>query len=325
MTNLNSQKESGTIDIQSGKAQFWRQIGKLGNDAAFDVFRFRCYPNVAQYLLSINTFENQRRISSNTVEHFCDILTAGNFFFGSTIRLAQDSNGRWTLTDGQHRLAAIVASGIAAEMVAVFSNDEIHHEYASVDSGGRNRSLQDAIRAYGFEFTKTMPQRDQRRFEPACKIIRDDFVLVNKRADSLAVGLFAEGFSAEMSALIKWANKTKTFAHGPHGSMKVPMLAVALVTVRHAPTIAEEFWRKAFENDGLGRYDVRRHMSDLILSPYGGGYSKQQEFLDRTTYLWNLFVLGQREMKTWRGLPDSPQCILRTPYPKRLNCNENTL
>lgn len=320
MTNINAEKQSGTIDIASGKSQFWRQIGKLNEGLAFEVFPFKCYPSVAEYLLSTNTFENQRNMSKNTVAVFSNILKAGNFVSGSVIRLARDVNGRWTLTDGQHRLSAIACSGVAAEMVVLFSYDEIHHEYASVDSGGRPRSLRDAHIAYGFEYTKTMPQSNQRRFSSACRMIHADFEFRDECADKLEIGVFSEEFTDQMSLLTQWATRTKVFAHGKHGSMKVPMLAIALATVKHCPVVAEDFWRKAFENDGLGRYDVRRQLHDLIVMPYGGGHAKQGEYFRKTVHLWNLFYMGERDMKTWHGLADEIVCINGTPYPKRLGC-----
>lgn len=99
-------------------------------------------PELAAEWLARNT--HNRRLNSDTVAKYARDMVEGRWVFtGDTITF--DTNG--SLQDGQHRLAAIVKSGVATQFIVVhgLSPEAIYH----VDIG-RPRSLADQLSLAGY-------------------------------------------------------------------------------------------------------------------------------------------------------------------------------
>lgn len=306
-------------DLKTGESRFWAQVGIIQKEGSIEykVAPFKCYPDIASYLLSLNTFDRQRNLSSRNVDKFAQALRNDSFSPGSAIRLTWHM-GRWVLTDGQHRLFAIVESGIAADMTVLFVFRDIHVEYATVDSIGGLRSPREVALAYGFKYTEEITARNLDRFLSASGIIYANFLQNNSVVkDKLEVSRFAESenFPDSMRMLREWAEGSAIFGSGG-GSIKASVLAVALVTTKYAPlAISSDFWRNVFQNDGLKRRDVRRLLNEVITLPSRrGGESSQYEIVKIASNLWNAHVEGRGELDkvyTPKTMPN----IKLTPYP----------
>ncbi len=105
--------------------------------------------------------------------------------------------------------------------------------------------------------------------------------------------------------------------------MKAPILAVALVTIKHAPIeTAKDFWLNAFQNDGLRRRDVRRLMNEEIVQSSSDGGAATSALIRRSANLWNWYVAGKGELDkvyTPAKMPD----IALTPYPLKNKANNS--
>jgi hypothetical protein len=98
-------------------------------------------PEMASDLLSSN--ENNRRLAPPRVARLAAEIKAGRWQVnGETVILSRNRK----LLDGQHRLAAVVASGIPVPMLIVYDADESASE--TIDTG-RARSTGDILRIKG--------------------------------------------------------------------------------------------------------------------------------------------------------------------------------
>lgn len=98
-------------------------------------------PRYAQQLLARN--EGNRKIRANMVSKYAAMMTAGRWMEnGDVIRIGK--TGR--LLDGQHRLHAVIESGIPIRCGLVLDVDET--AFSTIDTGG-SRSSNDIVRMTG--------------------------------------------------------------------------------------------------------------------------------------------------------------------------------
>ena len=94
--------------------------------------------------------ERNRRIKERTVEKYVRDMNGGNWFFnGSPILISNDNE----LLDGQHRLAAIVKSGIPQNMIII---EGVSREALKTIDLGYPRTQSDALRMLGIDNSKLL-------------------------------------------------------------------------------------------------------------------------------------------------------------------------
>jgi hypothetical protein len=136
-------------------------------------------PEIAASLLEKN--HNNRTLNDACVERYCNLIRSNDFFYGGgTIKI--DITGR--LIDGQHRLAAIVASGIAQRLCV---QRGLHPDTQAVIDTGRKRSAADWLHILGF--------KDQNALAAAVRLVatyyRDPNWTAKKRPDDMENGQIA--------------------------------------------------------------------------------------------------------------------------------------
>lgn len=99
-------------------------------------------PEFAQELLSTNT--SNRPVNKANLEYFCELLRAGRFALTHQ-GIAIDSEG--TLIDGQHRLLAIVMTGITVDLMVTY--DLPPETFSKIDSG-KIRNGSDTLTHMGY-------------------------------------------------------------------------------------------------------------------------------------------------------------------------------
>lgn len=99
-------------------------------------------PAIAALLLEGNA--NNRPLSKGYVDAYAEDMKSGEWCLnGESIKLLELESGKHILLDGQHRLAAVVKSGVTIKsLVVVFSKSDEAVKY--VDNG-RKRSYKDSI------------------------------------------------------------------------------------------------------------------------------------------------------------------------------------
>lgn len=100
-------------------------------------------PELAEKLLSNN--QGNRPVSMANVENFARLMSEGLWRYnGDTFRIAKDG----TLLDGQHRLMAVVRSGVTMPRAIIVRNLE-NETQATMDQG-KKRSASDVLGMAGF-------------------------------------------------------------------------------------------------------------------------------------------------------------------------------
>jgi hypothetical protein len=105
-------------------------------------------PTAAQMLLE--SMGINRRLDPHTVTRYCHDMSAGNWLFtGAPIKI--DTNGQ--LRDGQHRLSAIIKTGISVPLLVV---EGLSPDAFSADDQGRKRSPGEVLTLRGYQAGSTL-------------------------------------------------------------------------------------------------------------------------------------------------------------------------
>ena len=216
-------------------------------------------------------YDHQRPLASDHVKFLTAEMKRGTFKQDTPIEFCRLDDGEW-LTDGQHRLTAVVSSGQAQRFVVVrrVVDDEqsVALDYTRTDKG-RRRSISDDYRALLLHEELGLTPTQLNKFGSAVALINNAFMSVNQQKfhtdDRLrmlreyndAYGEFLEigaGCSREIKVRIE----------------RSATLGVALITLRYSvlayPEKVSEFWKGAIWDDGLRVGDARkaanRHLLD---------------------------------------------------------------
>lgn len=93
-------------------------------------------PSYAKKLLA--TDSNNRKLMKQKVERYAALMRSGNWTASDVFTISVDWNGH--LIDGQHRLTAVVVTGLTVEMVIVSGCDPILRKY--IDTGASRTTSQ---------------------------------------------------------------------------------------------------------------------------------------------------------------------------------------
>lgn len=277
---------------------------------------------IAEKLLALN-FEHNRNLRNPVVKRFSAMVEKDEFVDGSPIRLAE-CNGAYVLTDGQHRLRAIIDSGECRTMVIIVSHMasavEVREEYAKLDSGGTKRSLADVASA--LDVGEELPTGETlREYTAAARMIASNFNArrfeVQSRLDIYPVLM---SFRDAIYSTREWLGGGSTIGK-TRGFMRAGVLAIAMITAQHADEDkARAFWSGAREDDGLRKYDPRKKLHDYLIAPQLGGGSRQIVSALVAAKCWNSFVAGEEIMQL--KLPATMPAIALTPYPLKDEAEE---
>ena len=212
-------------------------------------------PELAAEWLSKNTFENQRKALRKHIKFLAETIKQGQFDTGSPIRFAVHNQNVW-LVDGQHRLSAIIASGIPSISCVVIRTHcqeerDVAEIYARIDRG-RGRSLVDALRGLGLASSTTLNHAQINWLGAALPLIAIDMRGHLNGSDY-------ESRSPEFRAKLisEWEHHGKQFFNATDGSSdgrlfnRREVIAIGLITFADAYEMATQFWRGAAMDDGL--------------------------------------------------------------------------
>jgi len=230
-------------------------------------------PDLARRIIDERVYERQRSVSRPHVLLWAEILRRERFQANRQIWFAV-LDGRLYLIDGQHRAHGVVEASIPALFQVMFlpvaSLQELHEAYTLFDKPvlNRPRGVNDTLKALDIptkhDLASSYAQHVYRaailahfRFDPP--LFRVDPVAVADEQERLS---YAEPYweaGATFQRLIKGA--PATIRRRLWGTQ---VLAVALLTIRHQPDLAETFWKGLADNDGLRKGDPRHTFLDWL-------------------------------------------------------------
>jgi hypothetical protein len=234
-------------------------------------------PELAEEWLA-HAFEHQRTIRQHHVILLAEEMEAGTFIPHSAIVFAE-LEGKSYLIDGQHRLEAVALYRQPIKMPvmrrAAASMKQIQEWYASIDQGLR-RTAHDAIKAQALSGELGINDTQAGRVSGAVRLIASGFIDmtagVGKDKHIRMRGARSNALVSEL--LREWAGEAKTYFELVHGGdtanthlfLRAPVIACGLLTIRHSPDRAKEFWREIARDDGLRAHDPRKRFLNWLRS-----------------------------------------------------------
>lgn len=254
---------------------------QIGEDSLRDVKvdKVCVTPEMAQSWLSAHNFDGQRRMRTSQVIYLASEMKNGTFLPYTTIEFVF-KDGQKHLTNGQHRLAAIVRSGISQLFIVVErvarNSDDVGMIYGLTDINLR-RTVADLTSAIHLE-NETGLSRTQLNELGACvTFMQNGFHRPKSR-------------NVDRSALVDSIREHAEFAKeyyetiaGAAGSVRHSLgraatLSIGIVTYRYAYKVygsrVDEFWRGAAFDDELKASDPRKlaYQHFLMTTMPTGGY-----------------------------------------------------
>lgn len=206
-------------------------------------------PEDAKVFLSFNT-EHNRPVNRRHVEFLTSEMQNGRFLVtGDTIKI--DRDGR--LIDGQHRLHAIIKSGITLRMLIVDNLDPV--AFTVIDQGGRVRGVSDVlainrevnVRALNVALTAVWKYKNG--YYPNC----DTRVSSKQLLDVLEK-------HPELRDIAR-----RTTASGGAKFLRGAPGALLLFYGRKYPDLLEQFWNSLQEGTGLEPSSGCYHLRERII------------------------------------------------------------
>ena len=279
-------------------------------------------PEMARYYLEVYTYDKQRPVRDHHVQRYAREMKAGRFRI-STIRTVKWED-RLHLTDGQHRLWAVIESGVSVPMavlrITAQCAEDLAEDYSVTDTG-LGRHATDAHRAYDLAEELSLPPYQLNFFSGCIRLISGGFAYATVR--NLASDISP---AASRRALRDWAPQAREYFGCMHEierpiakvMSRAPVLAVALVTLRYQPVLARKFWAKVMQNDGLRRGTTERALIDRLLNTPSNSMPAYI-YARIPSHAWNAYFerrdIGKILLR--EGTGSEPILIAGTPYTGR--------
>lgn len=285
-------------------------------------------PDMARQWLSERLYNRQRTIRSAHVKFLTEEMLRGTFVPGTQIRFSI-LDGKYNLLDGQHRMAAVVASNTTQVFSILSAETESEEQeaiqYGNLDTGLR-RTFNDMGRALQLTDELGFTATQINELSAASTFIRSGFIKSRRQYTS-------------RSDLVKWIRDYSTagqeyyeIAAGCTQEIRPSVgrratLAVALVTFLYSEVAygecIEQFWRGAIFDDALRVGDPRKVAYNHLMTTRhaGGGYHGRVRDLTTSAYsaryLANCFnaYVEQRSLTGTKVIDhNGPIKILGSPF-----------
>lgn len=224
-------------------------------------------PDQATIWIENNLYARQRALREHRVQELAHLMSRGMFLEGSSITFGI-LNNRLHLVNGQHTLNAIVRFGQPVELnvqyYTVADEDELATLYTTQDCQ-LPRSARDNILAHDLPTKFNLNTSNISKFRSGVNMIANEFESGSSRYKA-APG--SRSFSIGRENMEDWLPEAQIYFNeiligdvpqaNYHSFRNATVVAVALLTLRHQPVVAREFWRGAVMDDGLRTGDPRR-------------------------------------------------------------------
>lgn len=261
--------------------------------------RFLVTPSIASQILQRFNYQHQRRVGRQHVAKLAVEMTNGVWTPGSQIAFGVMPDQIIHLVNGQHRLHAVIEAGMTIEfqvlLVPVKDTAALHELYYRFDTVQRQRSDTMIMRSTGLVESLGLSKEMASRAFTAGVIIANGLKIVHSSHMNPAFGT-PDG---KLAAIEKWWPQVQQYDKliGPAvGSIKrrmmnISVMSVALVTLRHQPARAADFWGGIARDDGLTKGDARKAML-RVLTEYDFKDSTDNALI-YTSHCWDAWFAGR--------------------------------
>jgi len=276
--------------------------------------------------LTADSYKHQRILKSDHVAFLAEEMRQQSFKQDTPIEFCL-TDGKEELTDGQHRLAAIVACGIPQRFVIIrrsmLDEEAVALDYTRTDKG-RPRTIAEDYKVLGLEEEMNLTSTQLEKLGAAVQFINGDFGTSRTR--------YKMHSKPRLRLMRDYANAAHLFftetrgASRPldHRLVRRATMSVGIVTYKYSvETFGEavdDFWNGIALDDGIRATDPRKlaikHLAEKGM-PGGGGNSSAVTPAYSARFIakcFNLFVTGE-EAKMVKVMDSSqPIIILGSPF-----------
>lgn len=225
-------------------------------------------PAQANMILRECAYDHQRPINQMHVLTLAEHMKRGTWQPKDKLDFASLPDGKMILINGYHRMTAQVHSAKDIVWMIVVHDCPDHAAvralYYRFDTNVRARSSENILQGVGFiDDTGMTKQLARRLFEAVPLIMSGLKIGTSKTTDQQKIAARIADDRLEVAR--EYAPFAMALAELLHPApfnvrekLRVPaFLATAMITVKHQPELAKEFWHGMALNDGLSRSDPR--------------------------------------------------------------------
>lgn len=275
-------------------------------------------PEVAAHWLEQYNYSRQRHIRERHVQNIAKAIVDGDFEI-TTLQFRHVDGERVMLVDGQHRLHAILLSGKPLELNVlhrgVESDEQVGRAYQHLDVG-LYRHVAERLAASNLDVNLGLTMRQINKLGAAVPILNDGFQLAAPQFRS-------RNIEERIAGIQRWAGEMREVVSLVSAEHPQPMwrkfevatvLSFVLVTFRHQPEKAREFWGDILNARNLENEPKLRAYEFLFSTNYRR--MSANEVARKLATAWNAFMQEQAlEDLTVRAYNrQRPVKIVGTPY-----------
>lgn len=274
-------------------------------------------PAAAKKILDECHYRRQRPLNEDRALLLSEAIEHGTFLQNTQLAFGR-LNGRCFLVNGQHRVNAVHLSGMSQlfriEIYECATLDHLGALYCRFDQPGGQRSLTQVAQSLGLH-----DEEGGLRPATAALLLRATPVLMTdlRRVAHINRPRSSRDLDVKKDYALRWKpwalqyqscldqGITSRTARYRCGSVT----AVALMTLRHVPEKAKEFWSNSIRNSGLLASDPRYALHSHFLTSKRA--KKEFDFAEAASFAWNAWYQG-RALSHCRTL-GAPIRLLGTP------------
>jgi len=280
-------------------------------------------PGIASRILDEMNFHGQRKRKPFRVNEHLTRILKGTWNPEYPVTLLVMSDGAMWLADGQHRMEAILQSGLSIRVRINLMQASNEHEarriYAGFDRPEYIRNQNEMLDGLGAVEETGLKKETVRCLFRSLPIIINHMEHARSNQEESAA---ARSVEARIDLLPAWAPEAALYeamVDTAEPALKRPLygagvMAVALYVLRYQPERAQEFWNGVVDAGALNKDDPRqRLMWDLLNRHLNAGSIRQG--IQMTALAWTRWCEGSR-MKMIRCTEGAPIVIWGTPLAK---------
>jgi hypothetical protein len=289
--------------IETMGVQFW------GSGLPHKAYDITVTPDMASTVLQGVNYERQRHHLPRHSAYLAEAIARDEFSKYSDIHFVV-RDGIVRLVNGQHRLHAVVKAGKPVLFCVHFqratTNEEVEAMYSKFDVG-RRRSLSDSLGS-SCEIAG-LSKKEAEAFGVAVKKIRMGFSTDMKNAPMDAV-FEVSNYESVKQMMRDWEYEAEKYFEAVRTVnralfLRSPVIAVGLLTFRHQPEKALEFWTETASDDGLRIGDPRKALVNWLRQHNSQNAPTWQH--RATIACWNAFF----EDRVYRSVRTRSEASLR--------------
>lgn len=262
-------------------------------------------PAQAGWVVREMGFNGNRKLSPVHVEKLAEYMRRAQWLDKSTLDFARLPDGRMTLVNGHHRLTAQAKTSATVIWNVVIhdvaDDAAIKALYYRFDTEVRKRSSANIVGGVGLANALGVSRETAKALWTAAPLIANGMTFQRYRqaeAGPLMDDLMkvCAAYSEQALVMQGCIDAAPSFIRGR--LRRTSTFGLAMVTLKHQPSVAAEFWRGVCEDDGLSKGDPRKTLL-LDMQSRVGASGLVAAHLMAGTKAWNAYF-GGRSMQIIR-------------------------